>query len=101
MNKLNLKVGDQVIAHDTLDIINDCVGVILNLPPVSLYLLFSGVTSSNIKLVGQIGFPFGGGNLESTKLLICNSLSRLVGVKGNSISINLRCPPLICPLNIA
>ena len=28
MNKLNLKVGDQVIAHDTLDIINDCVGVV-------------------------------------------------------------------------
>ena len=31
MTKINPRVGDQVIAHDTLDIINDCVGVILNI----------------------------------------------------------------------
>ena len=31
MNKLNPRVGDQVIAHDTLDIINDCVGVIIDI----------------------------------------------------------------------
>ena len=31
MTKINPRVGDQVIAHDTLDIINDCVGVILKI----------------------------------------------------------------------
>lgn len=28
MTKINPKVGDTIIAHDTLNIINDCVGVV-------------------------------------------------------------------------
>ena len=28
MNKLNIKVGDQVVAHDPLNIINKCVGTV-------------------------------------------------------------------------
>ena len=31
MTKINPKVGDQVIAHDTLNIINDCVGIVLKI----------------------------------------------------------------------
>ena len=31
MTKINPRVGDQVIAHDTLDIINDGVGIVLKI----------------------------------------------------------------------